>query len=50
MTGDRPLYRDIEAATQRLSTSELTHAVEAAIGSLSWRADDRALCALDETE
>lgn len=35
MTGDRPLYADIEATSALLATSELTQAVERVVGALS---------------
>ena len=35
MTGDRPLYPDIEAVNQLLATSELTNAVTKSIGPLA---------------
>jgi histidine ammonia-lyase len=35
MTGDRPLYGDIEAAATLVANSELTHAVERVVGPLA---------------
>jgi histidine ammonia-lyase len=35
MTGDRPLYRDIEAVTTLLATNELAAAVERIVGPLA---------------
>jgi hypothetical protein len=34
MTGDRPLYRDIEAVTALLATGSLVGVVEGAVGQL----------------
>jgi histidine ammonia-lyase len=35
MTGDRPLYQDIDAVAQLLANKELTSAVETAVGPLA---------------
>jgi hypothetical protein len=35
MTGDRPLYKDIEAVTALVATGELSGAVARAVGVLS---------------